>query len=275
MEERCAPDHDQHADCGGLDVPWARSPPARVAREAILRVVFGALLAYYTRCRTTGTQRLTGTSAPVLFVANHASHIDTPLILRALPRAWRRRTAVTAAADYFYADRHIAWLVSLVFNTVPVRREGGGLEHVEALLADRWSVLVYPQGTRSRGPDAQRLRTGAAVLAARHGLAIVPIRVGGTHAAMPPGQSWPRRRLWQRRHPVEVTFGAAIHPRSSEERHEVMERLHAFFDGQDALPARPETLAQARPGSASARSEPSPSVVREAAPVSDRPGPMA
>lgn len=270
MEERAAPDHDQNADCGRLDVPWARSPPARVAREAILRVVFGALLAYYTRCRTTGIQRLHGTPAPVLFVANHASHIDTPLILRALPRAWRRRTAVTAAADYFYADRRVAALVSLVFNTVPVHREGGGLEPVEALLADGWSVLVYPQGTRSRGPDPEPLRTGAAVLAARRGLAIVPIRVGGTHAAMPPGQSWPRRRLWQRRHPVEVTFGAAIHPRSSEERHEVMERLQAFFAGHDGLPARPETVAQTR-RSASARSEPSPSGVRGAAPVSDRP----
>lgn len=273
MEERAVPDHDQTPDCGRLDVPWARSPPARVAREAILRVVFGALLAYYTRCRTTGTQRLRGMSAPVLFVANHASHIDTPLILRALPGAWRRRTAVTAAADYFYADRRVAALVSLVFNTVPVRREGGGFEHVEALLADRWNVLVYPQGTRLRGPDAEPLRTGAAVLAARHGLAIVPIRVRGTHAAMPPGQSWPRRRPWQRRHPVEVTFGAALHPRSSEERHEVMERLEAFFAGRDALPARPGTPAQTRPGPASAPSAPSPSAVRGAAPVSDRPGP--
>jgi 1-acyl-sn-glycerol-3-phosphate acyltransferase len=223
--------------CVQLDLPWARRPPARFAREAILRGVFSALLAYYTRRRTTGEQRLGELVAPVLFVSNHASHMDTPLILCALPARWRRRTAVAAAADYFYGDRRIAALVSLAFNTVPVHRRGGGtenLEHIEALLADRWSLLLYPQGTRSRGDDTQRLRSGAAVLAAQHQLAIVPIRVCGTHAAMPPGQAWPRRRVWQRRHPVEVTFGEAIRPRSPRERDEVMERLQAFFAGRGA-----------------------------------------
>ena len=213
-------------------MPWARSPPACAAREVVLRGGFGGLLAYYTRRRTGGEQRLDALAPPVLFVANHASHMDTPLILCALPTRWRRRTAVAAAADYFYRDRGTAALVSLAFNTVPVLRKGGGsesLEHVEALLADRWSLLVYPQGTRSTGDDTQRLRSGAAVLAARHQLTIVPIRVAGTHAAMPPGQSWPRRRVWQRRYPVEVTFGEAIRPRSTQERDEVMERLQAFF----------------------------------------------
>ena len=39
---------------------------------------------------------------PVIFAANHASHLDTPLILLSLPDEWRRRTAVAAAADYFF-----------------------------------------------------------------------------------------------------------------------------------------------------------------------------
>lgn len=237
MEERAAPDHDEGVTCAQLDMPWARSPPARLAREIILRGVFAGLLAYYTRRRTRGEQRLDEAAAPVLFVANHASHLDTPLILCALPARWRRRTTVAAAADYFYADRRVATLVSLAFNTVPMRRKGGGtgdLEHIDALLADRWSLLLYPQGTRWHEGGMERLRSGAAVLAAQHQLTIVPVRVGGTHGAMPPGQSWPRRRVWQGRHPVEVTFGEAIRPRSVGERDEVMERLQAFFAGPGA-----------------------------------------
>lgn len=234
MDKRVAPGRDEGVACAQLDLPWARSPPARVARAVILRGGFGGLLAYYTRRRTTGLQNLDELTPPVLFVSNHSSHMDTPLILCALPRRWRPRTVVAAAADYFYADRRAAALVSLAFNTVPVRRRGGGtenLEHVEALLADRWNLLLYPQGTRSREGGPQRLRSGAAVLAARHQLALVPIRVTGTQAAMPPGQPWPRRRVWQRRHPVEVDVGEAIRPRSVDERDEVMERLQAFFAG--------------------------------------------
>ncbi|MCP9489588.1 MAG: 1-acyl-sn-glycerol-3-phosphate acyltransferase [Solirubrobacteraceae bacterium MAG38_C4-C5] len=241
MGEDVAPGCNEGATCAQLDLPWARSPPARAAREVILRGVFNGLLAYYTRRRTTGEQRLYDEATPpVLFVANHSSHMDTPLILCALPARWRRRTAVAAAADYFYGDRRLAALVSLAFNTVPVRRKGGGiasLEHIEALLADRWSLLLYPQGTRSREGDTGRLRSGAAVLAAQHQLAIVPIRVEGTHAAMPPGQSWPRRRVWRRRHPVAVTFGEAIRPRSPHERDQAMERLQAFFAGREPVPA--------------------------------------
>lgn len=234
MGKNVASGRDEGRACAQLDLPWARSPPARVAREVILRGAFGGLLGYYTRRRITGRQRLDELTPPVLFVSNHSSHMDTPIILCALPKRWRRGTAVAAAADYFYGDRRAAALVSLAFNTVPVRRDGGGtenLEHFEALLADRWSLLLYPQGTRSSEGGPERLRSGAAVLAAQHQLAIVPIRVAGTHAAMPPGQAWPRRRVWQRRHAVEVGFGEAIRPRSVHERDEVMERLQAFFAG--------------------------------------------
>ena len=46
---------------------------------------------------------------PVILVANHVSHLDTPVILAALPRRLRKRTVVAAAADYFYRNRLVAW----------------------------------------------------------------------------------------------------------------------------------------------------------------------
>jgi 1-acyl-sn-glycerol-3-phosphate acyltransferase len=130
-------------------------------------------------------------------------------------------------------------LVSLAFGTVPVRREGGGsddLAHVHALLDGGWSLLMYPEGTRTGGggDEPGRLRTGAAVLAAQHGLAIVPVHLSGTKAAMPPGQVWPRRKPWQPRHPVRIAFGAPIHPASPDDRHDVIDRVQAFFEAQRA-----------------------------------------
>ena len=105
-------------------------------------------------------------------MANHASHIDTPVILAALPRRLRKRTAVAAAADYFYLNRLIAAAVSLVFNTVPMDRDGGWLgkqatEHLDRLLDQGWNLLLYPEGTRSRNGGPGRVRRGAAVLARR------------------------------------------------------------------------------------------------------------
>jgi 1-acyl-sn-glycerol-3-phosphate acyltransferase len=246
-----------------LDVPWARCGFARTLREAILSVVLGPLIDYYTRPRTFGRERFKRLRPPVVLVANHSSHLDTPTILRALPRAWRQRTAVAAAADYyFYKRRAVANVVALIFNTVPIQRKGGGIgggatEHVDHLIDQRWNLLVFPEGTRSRDGRIGRLRSGAAAIAAQHGISIVPIFVKGTHEAMPPGRNWPKRlqgRFLSRRHKVEVHFGEPIRVREGESRTEVMERVRAFFESEagareqrDPIPVRRDADSAATP----------------------------
>jgi 1-acyl-sn-glycerol-3-phosphate acyltransferase len=83
------------------DQAWARTPPAQIAREAVLRGVFGSIVRTYARRTVTGREHLEGVPGPVIFVANHCSHVDTPVLLLSLPGRWRRRTAVAAASDYF------------------------------------------------------------------------------------------------------------------------------------------------------------------------------
>jgi 1-acyl-sn-glycerol-3-phosphate acyltransferase len=220
-----------------LDVPWARSRPAIATREAFLQFVLDPLLAFYTRRRCTGRDKLRKLRAPVILVANHVSHIDTPVILAALPRRLRKRTVVAAAADYFYRNRFIAIAVSMIFNTVPMDRKGGGLAkqasgHVDRLIDRGWNLLVFPEGTRSRGGGMGRMRKGAAVLAARHHVQIIPIRVSGTRDAMPPGRFWPsrlRNRNGTKRHSVDICFGDPITP--TEDVHALIDTVQHFFDG--------------------------------------------
>jgi 1-acyl-sn-glycerol-3-phosphate acyltransferase len=222
-----------------LDCSWARSRPASAAREAVQRFVLDPLLSVYTRRRTVGLDKLARLRKPVILVANHGSHIDTPVILAALPRRVRKRTVVAAATDYFYRSRLVSVLVSFFFNTVPMDRKGGGLEkraagHIDQLLDGGWNLLLYPEGTRSSGGGPGRLRRGAAVLAARHRVAIVPIRVTGTREAMPPGTLWPSRiqgRNGSKRHPVNVAIGDPIKP--GEDVSTVIDTVRGFFDAGD------------------------------------------
>jgi 1-acyl-sn-glycerol-3-phosphate acyltransferase len=239
------------------DAAWARSALACVVREAILSLLLRPLMGLYTRRTVTGHEHLAGLDRPVLLVANHSSHMDTPLILRALPWSWRRRTAVAAAADYFYTRPVLAQTVSLVFNTVPVERKGervvpGAEGLLDRLLEQRWSLLVFAEGTRSRDGVVGRLRSGAAVLAAQHDLAIVPVFVSGTHATMPVGRSFMRRAPGGRRRPVKVAFGSAIRPQPGEHRTEVMERVRQFFEGQGAETTPDKRIVAAQRKSATA-----------------------
>src|SRR4051812_35886433 len=194
---RSARERGREIRCAALDMPWARCAPARLARETILSGFFAPAMAWYVKRRIEGREVFAGMRPPVVFVANHSSHMDTPAILRALPRPWRQRTAVAAAADYFYRKRWVAAAVSLLFSTVPISRRGGGMEkgaadHLHRLLRQRWNLLLYPEGTRSRNGSRGKLHSGAAVLAAAPHVAILPVFLAGTREAIP---ARPRGRM--------------------------------------------------------------------------------
>jgi 1-acyl-sn-glycerol-3-phosphate acyltransferase len=220
-----------------LDLPWTRGRAASLVRELLICGALGPLMDLYTRCRVAGREHLGDLTGAVVFVANHNSHMDTPLILRALPRRWRRRTAVAAAADYFYDKRRKALSASLVFGTVPLDRNSGAgvgpgqTAHLDRLIGDGGSLLVFAEGTRSRDGRVGRLRSGAALLAAEHDLPIVPIYVSGTGKAMPRGHHWMVFKAGRPgpRHPLEVRFGNPIVPRAGERPSEVMERVRLFL----------------------------------------------
>ncbi len=188
---------------------WARSRGGRAVREVAQKGVLEPLMRSQVRRRVEGLDVLARIDGPVIFVANHASHLDTPLILLALPDEWRRKTAVAAAADYFFDTWWRAVGSAMAFNTFPIDRRGGTMATTPGeVLAEGWSLVIYPEGTRSRDGWVDRFQLGAAYLATRHGVPVVPIAHRGTFAAMPRGQSWPspgRRQLTLR-------FGEPLRP---------------------------------------------------------------
>jgi 1-acyl-sn-glycerol-3-phosphate acyltransferase len=222
---------------GDNDQPWTRTGPARIVRGAILRGVFGTIIDCYACQRTVGVEHLERLAGPAIFVANHRSHVDTPVLLRALPRRRRRLTVVAAASDYFYARRSLAIAVSLAFGTVPLERRqirGGATTSglLERLLGAGWSLVVFAEGTRSRDRRVGVLRSGAAVLAGRHGVPLVPVHIAGTHGVMPPGSGWPvRQRRGDRRarQAIVVRFGEPIRVGPDDDPVEAIERVRLFL----------------------------------------------
>ena len=225
------------AEPADLDLPWTRARAASRVRELLVCGVLGPLMDLYTHRRVAGQEHLHGLTGPLVFVANHNSHMDTPVILRALPGRLRRRTAVAAAADYFYDKRCKCLSASLAFGTVPLDRNSGAgvgpgqTAHLDRLIEDGGSLLIFSEGTRSRDGRVGRLRSGAALLAAQHHLPIVPIYVSGTGEAMPRGHRWMVFKAGRpgARHPLEIRFGNQILPRARERPSEVMERVRLFL----------------------------------------------
>lgn len=200
---------------------WARSRPARAGREVILRGGLGPLIRRETTLQVTGLDVFADLEGPVIIIANHTSHLDTPLLLTTLPPERQRRVAVGAAADYFFDVWWRAVGSALAFATFPIERHGVGLSGTPArLLADGWSLVMFPEGTRSADGWARSFRPGAAALAIRHGVPLLPVAIRGSHAAMPRGRSWPGRG----RPAVHVRWGRPLRAVEDENPVELTER---------------------------------------------------
>ena len=202
---------------------WPRHPIAQLVRALLQSALVFPLHRVVARpFLVNGREHLKRRTGPVLIIANHASHLDTPSILRALPRSLRSRTAVAAAVDYFYRSRWLGAMATLAMGTFPFSREGAvrsSLEHCGDLVDDGWSVLIYPEGTRSTSGAVASFRSGIGLLAAELGVSVVPIGISGAHAVWPKGSRYPRPG------PITVRIGEPIQVANDNDRTEVVARL--------------------------------------------------
>jgi len=186
---------------------WPRGAAATAARILLQRTLVDPVLALLCPIQVIGLENLADLSGPALFAANHTSHLDTPVMLKVLTRGYRSRLSVAAAADYWFGDPLLGNLSALLLNAFPVARHGNArpsMEHIVDLVDDGWSVLMYPEGTRSPSGELQPFRPGVGLLAIELGIPVIPIHLRGLHTVLPKGARVPRRG------PVEVTIGTPL-----------------------------------------------------------------
>jgi 1-acyl-sn-glycerol-3-phosphate acyltransferase len=191
------------------DTEWSRRYPVRLARVVWTELVTRPLLTAVAQPTVAGLDRFEGVESPVIFAANHSSHLDAPLVLTVLPEPWRHKLVTLAAADTFFDSRLKGAYFSFSLNAVPIERarvNRKSPDQAEALIAAGWNLLIFPEGGRSQDGWGQPHRGGAAWLAARSGRPLVPVYIKGTSRLLPRGS----RRIYVGQ--TKVTFGAPIAP---------------------------------------------------------------
>jgi len=176
---------------------WPRSVAARAVRRVALPGLIVPLTRAFAWLRVSGLENLREVTGPVIFASNHQSHFDAPAILAALPAKWRYRVAPAAAKEFFDAhfhpERHPQaarftnglnyFLASLVFNIFPLpQRESGAreaLRYAGGLVADGYSILIFPEGKRTAHGEIAKFQPGVGMLAARLGIPVVPVLLTG------------------------------------------------------------------------------------------------
>jgi 1-acyl-sn-glycerol-3-phosphate acyltransferase len=194
-----------------FDTDWARSPAARFARAVILENVIRPVVTLLADPVVTGLDRIETLQGPAIFASNHASHLDTFLLLATLPERFRHHAVIAAAADYFFDTPVKARLTALSIAGFPVDRttvSRRSLGLAQDLLADGWSLIIFPEGGRTPDGWGREFRGGAAFLARRAGVPVVPVHLEGTRRILRKGKGL----AGVRRSTTHVTFGRPVSP---------------------------------------------------------------
>jgi 1-acyl-sn-glycerol-3-phosphate acyltransferase len=121
----------------------------------------------------------------------------------------RRRVRFMGKKE-LWANPAVSWLLTAL-GGVPVDRDAGSaaVKTAVGLLEEGEPVVVFPEGTRREGDRIEDLHQGAAYLAVKRGVPLLPVGIAGTEEILAKGKAIPKLKR------VAVVIGPPIHPRTS------------------------------------------------------------
>ena len=212
-----------------LDFPsWNRTLPVRVVRRLSQATWILPLARVFAHLHVDGREHLVSIDGPVVFAANHQSHLDVPVILAALPGRWRARVAPAMLKEFFKAHFYPAeytwrqwftnslnyYLATFYFNAFPIPQREAGARHTLRYIGDLtgggWSILIFPEGVRVESDEIKPFRGGIGMIASRLAIPVVPVRLEGVNRVLHTRWKFPKPG------PVRVAFGAPLRLRGDD-----------------------------------------------------------
>ena len=159
------------------------------------------------------------TEGPVIYMGNHQGNFDILALTRAIPRlfSWVAKEELFRVPVFGAAMRRAGY--------IPLDRSDGrkalkSMNQAAQRIAAGASVVIFPEGTRTKDGALLPFKRGAFLLAVKAGVPIVPFTINGSRAINP------RNRIELRPGTIRITFGAPIDVAGVPEQ-ELLERVRA------------------------------------------------
>lgn len=196
--------------------------PVRFIRVIFQYILYPFMSVIY-RLKVEGRENLKNLKGPVVFAANHTSHLDTFVVLYSLPLKLRKRVATLMSIEHhfnhFFYQSGPWWrraveamgfylLVNLFINVFPLSRTHGFkqiMENIGRMLSRGWSMLIYPEGGVTTDGGIKEFEPGVGVIASDMEASVVPVRIKGLFNILRNGiLPWKHMPRWPL---VTVSFG--------------------------------------------------------------------
>lgn len=180
--------------------PFHVPPPVASVAKSVLGWAQRRSYAQLLECGVEGRGNIP-VNRNFIVAANHSSHLDMGLVKHAL-EPFGRNLRTLAARDYFFDDSYRRIYFENFTNLLPIDRHGSLKKSLrlacEAIHGGE-SLLIFPEGTRSREGVMAPFKPAIGYLSLSEGVDILPMYLGGTHDALPVGAFIPKQRdLWVR-----------------------------------------------------------------------------
>ena len=160
-----------------------------------------------------------------IFIANHRSQLDINASAAAIPHpiVYLSKASVRKVPILGLLNERVGTVFIDRSNPTAAKQS---VDRLISTLKRGISVIVYPEGTRSKDGTMLPFKKGAFHLAAKSQAVIIPLHIHGTRTALPKGG------LLMRKNPIHVRFGKPITPPAADDPH----ALQAFVkEGQEAV----------------------------------------
>lgn len=156
-----------------------------------------------------GAERIPA-QGPCVLTPNHASLLDPPALIAALPPDFLEATYWGGWTGIMFRNP-VMRLVSRATQVLPIDQRSRPLANLAlgaAALARGHNLVWFPEGERTRDGSLQPFQPGIGILLTAYPVLVIPVRITGSFAALPTGAWWPRRGR------IRITFGDALDPRA-------------------------------------------------------------